>query len=249
VLAHRLEGPEGAPVLVLSGSLGTTLAMWEPQLDTLARFRVLRYDHPGHGGSPIVRNEGVEGLARQLLDLLDELGIERASVCGLSLGGAVAMRVAIAAPERVDRLVLACTAARFRNADAYGERAELVRREGVEPIADTVVGRWFTQGFRDAQKETVRRYRGMLVSTPREGYARCCEAVRDLDARGEVGLIAAPTLVVAGAEDAVTPPGEVEQLAAAIPGAQPTVLPRAAHLANVEQPFAFSSALVGHLSA
>jgi 3-oxoadipate enol-lactonase len=245
VLAHSLDGPEGAPAVVLAGSLGTTRAMWEPQLDALGHFRVLRYDHPGHGESPVVAVDGVTGLAREVVALLDRHQIASASFCGLSLGGAVAMQLAVDAPERLERLVLACTAARFPNAAGYGERAELVRREGVEPVADTVAGRWFTPAFRDAHPEVVRRYRAMLVATPPEGYARCCEAVRDFDLNARLAEIRAPTLVVAGADDPATPP----EVAPAIPGARTAVLPNAAHLASVEQPALFAHELVRHLAA
>jgi 3-oxoadipate enol-lactonase len=245
VLAYSLEGPMGAPLLVLSGSLGTTRAMWEPQLAALGRFRVLRYDHPGHGDSPLTEVRGVAGLARELLALLDALALERVSFCGLSLGGAVGMELAIAAPERVERLVVACTAARFPHAEAYGERAELVRREGLEPIADAVVGRWFTPGFRDARPDVVRRYRSMLVATAPEGYARCCEAVRDFDLRPRLSEIRAPALVVAGAADPAAPP----DVAPPIAGGPTVVLRGAAHLASVEQPDAFSAALLEHLTA
>jgi 3-oxoadipate enol-lactonase len=247
VLAHRVDGPSDAPALVLAGSLGSTMAMWEPQLALLADLRLVRFDHPGHGSSGVAPVGGIEGLARQLLELLDHLGIARASFCGLSLGGAVAMRVAFDAPERVERLILACTAGRFRNAELYGKRAELVRREGLEPIADSVIERWFTPGFRSAEPATVRRYRAMLVLTPPEGYARCCEAVRDWDGRGDLHRIAAPTLAVAGADDPATPPADAEELAAAIPDARAVVLSPAAHLANVERPRAFADAVKRHL--
>jgi 3-oxoadipate enol-lactonase len=248
VLAHRVDGPADAPVLVLAGSLGTTLAMWEPQVSLLGGLRLVRYDHPGHGGSPLPPDRAVAGLAAALLELLDQLGVERASICGLSLGGAVAMQVALEAPARIDRLILASTAARFGNADAYGERAELVRREGLEPIADAVMERWFTTAFRRTDPATVRRYRAMLVSTPPEGYARCCEAVRDWDASDELGRIRAPTLVVAGEADPATPPADAETIAAAVPGSRLLVLQGAAHLANVEQPRAFADAVLGHLA-
>jgi 3-oxoadipate enol-lactonase len=218
--------------------------MWEPQLPALEEFRVLRYDHPGHGESPLVDVRSVGDLAGALLAVLDRLEITRASICGLSLGGAVAMQVAVAAPERVERLVLACTAARFPNAEAYGERAALVRRDGLEPIVDTVVARWFTPAFRDAQPDVVRRYRAMLAATPPEGYARCCDAVADFDLRSGLGAIDAPTLVVVGADDPAAP----LEVSPAIPGARTLVLPDAAHLANVGQPKTFSAALVAHLS-
>jgi 3-oxoadipate enol-lactonase len=249
VLAHRIDGPADAPALVLAGSLGTTLAVWEPQVSLLGGLRLVRYDHPGHGGSPLPSRGAVTELATAVVELLDYLELGRVSICGLSLGGAVAMQVALQAPARVDRLVLASSAARFPNAESYGDRATLVRREGLEPIADVVMERWFTPGFRRMEADTVRRYRAMLVSTSAEGYARGCEAVRDWDATHDVRGIAAHTLVVAGAADPATPPSVAADLAAAVPGARSLVLPDAAHLASVEQPAAFSDAVLEHLRA
>ena len=242
-LHHRVDG-RGDRTVVLSGSLGSTLAMWDPQLPALAeRFRVLRYDHPGHGRSPLQDVRTVDGLAGGVVRLLDRLGLERVSFCGLSLGGAVAMRLALDVPDRIDRLVLCCTSARFGSPETWDERARLVRGRGVEAVADVVLERWFTPEFAD-----VRRYRAMLVSTPPEGYARCCEAVRDWDARGALGAIRAPTLAVAGAEDPASPPEDLEAIAAEIPEARVVVLERARHLANVERADAFNAALLAHLA-
>src|SRR5919201_5117141 len=229
-LHHRLDG-DGERVVVLAGSLGSTLAMWDQQVPALAqRFRVLRYDHPGHGGSPLLYVRSVEGLTEEVVALLDDLGLESVSFCGLSLGGAVGMRLALDAPERLDRLVLCCTSARFATPDFWEERARIVRESGVEAVADVVLERWFTPEFPD-----VRRYREMLVSTPGEGYARCCEAVRDWDVHGHLGGIRAPTLAIAGADDPSTPPADLEAIATEIPGARLVVLERARHLANVER--------------
>jgi 3-oxoadipate enol-lactonase len=243
-LHHLIEGG-GDRVVVLSGSLGSTLAMWDPQLPALAeRSRVLRYDHPGHGGSPLSDARTVEALAGQLLGLLDDLGFDRVSFCGLSLGGAVGMRAALDAPDRIDRLVLCSTSARFATPEFWDERAATVRSEGVRAIADTVLDRWFTPGFPD-----VRRYRDMLVSTPAEGYARCCEAVRDWDARGALGAVRAPTLAIAGAEDPSTPPDQLRAIVSEIPGAGLTVLDHGRHLVNVERADAFNEALLAHFES
>ncbi len=216
--------------------------MWDPQLPALAGFRVVRYDHPGHGSSPVSGSRTVEELAGELLGLLDALEIERASVCGLSLGGAVAMRLALDAPERLDRLVLLCTSARFPSPEAYAERAELVRREGLEAVADAVLARWFTRDFPD-----VRRYREMILSTSREGYARCCEAVAAWDVREELHAVSAPTLVVAGAEDPGASPEHAAAIAERIPGARMEVVEGAAHLASVERADAVNRLLLEHL--
>jgi 3-oxoadipate enol-lactonase len=249
MLDHRLHGPEGAPVVVLSNSLGTTRELWERQLPALARhFRILTYDHPGHGSSPVPEPPcTVESLAHGLLALLEELGIERVSLCGVSLGGMVGMTLALAAPERVERLVLACTSAYLGPPEGWAERARIVRAEGTEAIADTVVGRWFTPSLAREEPETVARFRAMLIGTPPEGYARCCEAVGAWDARGRISAITAPVRVVAGAEDPAIPVEHAELIASRIPGARLHVLKRAAHLANVERAKAFTGAVLGHL--
>jgi 3-oxoadipate enol-lactonase len=241
-LGYRLEGDASGPVLVLASSLGTTRAMWEPQLPALTgRRRVLRYDHPGHGSSP-VGPTSIAGFGRAVLELLDGLGLHRVAFCGLSLGGIVAMWLGANAAERVERLVLCCTAPHLPPREMWQERADTVRAEGVEAIADVVVGRWFTPDFADAHPDVVRRYRAMLVDTPAEGYARGCEAVRDADLRAELTRIEAPTTLVFGKHDPVVSEEQRGELRR-IRGAR-IVEVEAAHLANVEQPDAFADVLL-----
>jgi 3-oxoadipate enol-lactonase len=245
-----LDGPADAPVLVLAGSLGSTLEMWDPQVAALARtHRVLRYDHPGHGGSaPPEKPTTMAELARAPLALLDELGVERASVCGLSLGGMVAMWLAVHRPERVERLVLCCTSATLGPGGGWEERAATVRAAGsVEPIADAVLARWLTPAYAAAHPETRVRLRAMIAATPPEGYARCCEAIRAWEPLGELGAIRAPTVLVAGREDPSTPPPHAEAIAARIAGARVELLSPAAHLANVEQADAVTRIIASHL--
>lgn len=243
-LAHRLDGDAAAPVLACSGSLGSTLAMWEPQLALVDRFRLLRYDHPGHGGSPRVDGPiAIGDLGAAAIALLDELELERVSFCGLSLGGMIGMWLAIHAPERVDRLVLCCTSARLGPPEFWEERAELVRREGMAAVAETVVGRWFTPRFPDREP-----YRAMLLAADPESYARCCEAIRDLDLRENLAHITAPTVVIAGADDPATPVEHSEAIVAAIAGSRLVVVPDAAHFANVERADAVNDALLEHLA-
>ena len=225
--------------VVLCGSLGSTREMWEPQLPALAEHDVVRIDHPGHGGEPLEDFEDVGDLARRVLDRVDAPTF---SFVGLSLGGAIGMRLALDAPERLGRLVLACTAARFAEPAFWHERAATVRAGGIEAIADAVVGRWFTPAFAD-----VSRYREMLLSTDREGYARCCDALARFDVRDELRAVAAPTLVVAGADDPSTPPEQGALIAERIPGARFEILAPAAHLANVERAAAFNDLLREHL--
>lgn len=247
-LHHVLAGPSEAPALVLSSSLGTTHEMWEPQLAELAkRWRVVAYDHRGHGGSPAPPGPySVPELAADVLELLDALGLERVSFCGLSLGGAIGMQLATSAPERIDRLVLACTSARFLDAAAWRERAALVRAEGTEAIADATMTRWFTSDFAHARPEVVARFRALVAATPDEGYAACCEALAGWDFRDDLGGIGAETLVVAGDRDPATPPEHARLIAERVPRSRLVVLD-CAHLANVERPLEFTAALQAHL--
>jgi 3-oxoadipate enol-lactonase len=213
------------------------------------RFRLLRYDHPGHGGSPqAVGPLTIDDLGGGVVALLDELELERVSFCGVSLGGMVAMWLASRAPDRVERVVLCCTAARLGPPEFWEERAELVRRDGMAAVADTVVGRWFTPRFHETRASEVDRFRAMLLRTDPEGYARCCEAIRDLDLRDDVPAIVAPTVVIAGAEDPSTPVEHAEAIVRGIAGSRLLVIPDAAHLANVEQAGAVNDAVLEHLA-
>lgn len=251
MINHVLEGPPDAPVIVLAGSLGSDTTMWEPQVGALSRsLRVLRYDHPGHGGSPPPTGPcGLADLAAETIGLLDELGLERVSFCGLSLGGMVGMQLAAHRPERIDRLVVCASAAHLPPASAWQERADAVRAAGtVEAVADAVLERWFTPGFRAAHPDTVAGCRAMLVATSPEAYAACAEAVGDFDLRDRLGDIAAPTLVIGGREDPATPPPHAEAIAAGVPGARLEVLDNAAHLLNVEQKEAVSELILEHVS-
>ncbi len=225
--------------IVLCGSLGSTSAMWDGQRPALAGRRVVAVEHPGHGGAPVDWVVDVGGLAA---GVLDEVGDRTFSFVGLSLGGAVGIRLALDAPERIEKLVLACTSARFGEPAHWLDRAATVRAGGLEAIADAVIARWFTPAFADRE-----RYRQLLLSVDREGYARCCEAVARWDARDELGAIVAPTLVVSAADDPSTPPPDGELIASHIPGARHVVLDRAAHLANVERPEEFNRLLEEHL--
>lgn len=219
------------PPLVLSSSLGTTRRMWDPNVERLSeRYDVIRYEHPGHGDSPLGPRT-IEGLARAVLDIAPE----RFSFCGLSLGGMVGMWLAANAPDRVERLVLACTAPILPPRQQWLDRARAVREHGVEAIADAVVGRWFTDRFGDAG-----RWRDLLVSTPREGYARCCEAIADMDLRDELARIEVPTTVIVGTEDPVID-DENKRLLAQV---GEVVELDAAHLANVERPDEFNEAVL-----
>ena len=248
-LHHRIEGPEDAPVLVLANSLGTTLKMWDAQAPALGeRFRLVGYDHRGHGGSPVPSGPyAMDDLGGDVLALMDRLGVERFSFCGLSIGGMVGMWLGSEAPERVERLVLCCTAARFDPPDAWEARAKSVRAGGVGVVADAVLERWFTPAFREERPEVLEWAGAMLRNTSAEGYAGCCEAIRDADLGPGLGRISAPTLVIAGSEDPAAPVEKAQIVRDGIPNARLAVVERAAHIANVENPDEVTGEILDHL--
>ena len=248
-LHYEVTGPSNAPAIVLGHSLGATLASWDPQVAALAqRLRVVRYDVRGHGRSPVQPGPcEMADLGNDLLALLDGLGIERAHLLGLSLGGMSSMWLAARHPERVGRLIVCATSALLGPPEFWAGRAAAVRAGGCASIADAVVARWFTPGFRQRHPEVVADMRAMIASTPAEGYAVLCGAIGRMDLQGDLGAIRAPTLAIAGADDPATPPEHLERIAAAIPGGRVAVVPEAAHLLNVEQPERVTQLILQHL--
>lgn len=248
-LAYTVDGPDDAPVLVLGNSLGTTTAMWEPQLPALTeRFRLVRYDHRGHGKSAVPAGPyTLDELGADVLAMLDSLGLRRVHLGGLSLGGMVAMWLAANAPERVNRLALLCTSAKLGPPSIWEQRAETVRRGGMAAIADLMVSRWLTPGFAERKPDIAAWARNLLSETPADGYVGCCAAIQHMDLLPVLGSITAPTLVIAGADDPATPPEHAHRIAAGIPGAITVIVPDAAHLANVEQPDTVTGLLLDFL--
>lgn len=247
-LHHRLDGPENAPPLILGPSLGTSLAVWEPQLACLiADHRVLRYDLPGHGGStPELAEHTMAALAQRVLDLADLHGFAAFDYAGVSLGGAVGAHLAIHAPSRVRGLALVCSSAHFGAPEDWHERAALVRDKGTEPLLPITAKRWFADPA-TAATPLGRTLLSDLAQADPEGYAACCDVLADFDVRADLGRITAPTLVIAGRQDPAAPPGHSRELADGIPDATLLELPGAAHLALVEQPEPVTSALRAHL--
>jgi len=248
-LVSSLEGPPGAPVVVLGNSLGTTRAVWEPQQALLRRhFRLLRYEHRGHDGSPAPAGPYTIGqLGADVLALLDGYGIERAAYCGISLGGMIGLWLAANAPGRIAALGLCCTSA-YLPTPLWAERARQVRSAGMGAIAQQVViGRWFTPLFGATQPSVPASFVAQVQATDPEGYAGCCEAIAAMDLRPSLTSIMAPTLVIAGAEDPATPPWHGAVIASGIAGARLHVVRGAAHLANVSHSGEVSSALLGFL--
>ena len=237
------------PALVLSNSLGTDFSMWDPQMVELQRrFRVLRYDTRGHGQSSVTPGGyTIEQLGRDVLGLLDALRLDRVHFCGLSMGGMIGMWLGVHAPDRLHRLVLSNTAARIGTKEMWNARIAIVRKDGMKSVAAAVIERWFTPEFRAASAEKVVRAQRMLESSPPEGYAACCAAIRDMDQREAVAQIKVPTLVIYGGSDPVTPASDARFLTDQIPGAAKVDL-AAAHLSNVEQAGAFTEAVADFLS-
>ncbi|QYJ03066.1 3-oxoadipate enol-lactonase [Nocardioides panacisoli] len=246
---HVLSGPESAPVVVLSNSLGSTHAMWDAQADALAEhFRVVRYDTRGHGRSPVPDGPAtIDDLADDLTALLDRLDVARAHLVGLSLGGMTAMRVAARTPDRVDRMVVLCTSAHLSPASSWTDRAATVRAGGAAAVAEAVVQRWYTPGFLESHPAERGAAEQMVAATPAEGYAACCEAIAGMDLRPDLPRIQAPTLAIAGADDPATPPPHLTEIAETVPHGRLLVVPDAAHLANAQQPGTITPAVIDHL--
>ena len=243
-LHHEATG-DGPPVL-MGSSLGTSLHMWDEQLPLAERFRLIRYDHRGHGDSPTP--QGPYEIADLAGDVL-ELGLGRTHYVGLSIGAMIGMWLAANAPERIDRLVLICTSAQLGPASMWQERAAKVLAAGAtEPIADAVVDRWLTPGFAADRPDARAKLRAMLTSADPEGYAACCGAIERMDLRADLGRITAPTLVISGADDLATPVEHQRLIAEAIPGARHEILAPAAHVAAVEQAGAVNRLIEEHLS-
>jgi 3-oxoadipate enol-lactonase len=247
-LGVQMHGSIDAPPLVLGPSLGTTRTTWDAVLPKLAeRFRVLRYDHLGHGDSDVPPGPyTLDDLTGALAAAVGALGINRAHLAGLSLGGMVALQLAATYPHLVDRLAVVCAAAYLPPAQTWLDRAAAVRNGGMAAVADTVLGRWFTPAF--AESPAAHTVRADLLSTPVEGYAGCCEAIAAMDLRPLLSAIQAPTLVIAGAEDPATPVDHAVAIAAGVQGpARVEVVAGAAHLASVERPDEVSRILLAHL--
>jgi 3-oxoadipate enol-lactonase len=246
----EIEGPERAPVLMLSNSLGTNLHMWDGQVaDFLQRFRLVRYDRRGHGKSGCPKGPyTMDGLGRDALAVLDGLGLKRVSWCGLSMGGMVGQWLGAFAPERIERLILTNTSSYFPDKTAWNDRLALVREKGLAAFAEANMERWFTKGFLDRAPEAVAPIKAMFAASPLEGYLACGAAVRDMDHRPLLPKIKAPTLVIAGRYDPATPVEANEYIKNNIAGARLEVLD-AAHLSNVEAREAYTKAVLEFLAA
>ncbi|WPO99108.1 3-oxoadipate enol-lactonase [Pseudomonas sp. HR96] len=252
-LNYRLDGTAGKPVLVLSNSLGTNLHMWDTQVAAFTEhFQLLRYDTRGHGASLVTEGPySIEQLGHDVLALLDALNLERVHFCGLSMGGLIGQWLGINAGARLHRLVVCNTAAKIAGPDVWNPRIETVLRDGqaaMVALRDASIARWFTPGYAAANPDQAKRITDMLAATSPQGYAANCAAVRDADLREQLGAIQVPTLVIAGSEDAVTPPAGGHFIEERVKGAQYAEF-HAAHLSNVEVGEPFSRRVIDFLTA
>lgn len=249
---YTLDGPAGAPVVTLSHSLATTLAMWDPQMNELtARYRVLRYDTRGHGGTDAPGSAyTLDQLAEDARALLAALGIARTHWVGLSMGGMIGQVLALQAPARFASLTLCDTSSRVppEARATWDERIRVARTQGMEPHVEPTLGRWFTPAFRDKRPEVVEWVRAMIRATDPAGYAGCCRAIAALDLTDRLGAIKIPTLIIVGEDDPGTPVAASEAIRDRVPGSELVVLKSASHLSNVEQPEAFTRALTAFLA-
>lgn len=251
-LHTQIDGPADAPPLVLLGSVGSTIEMWTPVLGPLVeQYRLVRIDHRGHGGSaPAARGAApctLDDLGADVLETLDDLGIQRTDFVGLSLGAMTGMWLAVHHPARIGRLGLLCTSAHL--GATYLQRAAMVRAGGMSTVADGVVARWLTPLLAERDPALVNTLHTMVLSIDPESYAQCCEAIGTMDLRPDLARIAAPTIAIAAAADPATPPDQLRVIAAGVPGARFEVIDDAAHVATYDQPARVAALLLDHLRA
>lgn len=249
LLHYRLIGPAHAPVLGLINSVGTDLRIWDEVATQIgSRYRLLCYDKRGHGLSETPSGDySIEDQVGDLFALLDHLQIERLALCGISIGGLIAQGAALAAPERLAGLVLCDTAAKIGEPDLWQDRIDIVRSRGMAPVADPVMERWFSAGFRREHPEALAGWKNLFLRTDPKGYAGGCATLRDTDLRDRIGSIALPTLVIAGEDDIATPVELVRGCASALPRARFELLPATGHIPSIEQPSALSALVTGYL--
>lgn len=249
-LATRVDGHDDAPVLLCCNSLGTSMAMWNPQVERWAQHhRVVRFDARGHGDSAASAPPySLEAMGADALAVLDGHGVASADLCGLSLGGLVALWVAVHHPQRVRRLVIACSGARIGTQELWTDRADVVRRHGMSGVAAAVIDRFFSGEYRARAPETVATIERMLLDVEPEGYAGACIALAGADLRDDLPRVGASTLIIAGSDDVATPPATMLDLRRDIPDARWVEMPSAGHLANLEQPEQFTALVTAFLT-
>ena len=246
---HDLVGPEGGPVVMLSNSLMSDLEMWAPQIEALgARYRVLRYDTRGHGGTEATPAPySMDLLVEDARALLAALGTGRVHFVGLSLGGMVGQLLAIKHPDLLRSVVLCDTSSHMPPESLWDGRRRTARTEGIAALVPATIERWFTAPFRETGDPEIERVRRMISATGVEGYVGCCEAIKAMNQTAMLSAITVPTLIIVGADDPSTPVAAAEAIHREIRGSELVVIEQAAHLSNIERPEAFNEALLGFL--
>lgn len=246
---YRLDGHEDSPVVMLSNSLLSDFTMWDGQMDVLAsRYRVLRYDQRGHGGTETTPAPyDIELLAGDASALIDALELKRVHFIGLSMGGFTGQILAVQCPEKVASLTLCDTASVMPPESMWNERIEIAETKGILGLVEGTLERWFTSYFRETRKEQLQQVRAMILGASTEGYIACCRAIRDMNLSGVLRRISVPTIIIVGEDDPACPVSAAEALHDGIAGSELIVLSGAAHLPNIEQPVAFNEALLGFL--
>lgn len=245
-----ITGSDSAPVLMLSNSLGTNIHMWDDQIGEWSKhFRVIRYDRRGHGQSGAPQGPySMERFGRDVINILDALGIEKMHWCGLSMGGMVGQWLGANAPSRIGKLILSNTNFYYADKKPWDDRIRFLESNPLEKLVDPNMERWFTADFRARAPQAIARMKQIFLTTDKVGYIACCEAIRDMDFRSSNPSITAPTLVIVGAQDPATPPAQGEAIAAQIKGAN-LVSFDAAHIANMEQPAPYTRAVLDFLKS
>jgi 3-oxoadipate enol-lactonase len=248
---YILEGPASGPVITMSNSLASNLSMWDPQMPVLtSRYRVLRYDTRGHGGTEATAGPyALDDLAEDVRSLLQALGITRTHFIGLSMGGMIGQILALKYPQTLQSLVLCDTMSRVL-AEAkpmWDDRIHTAETQGMEPLVEPTLARWFTAPFRQQGSPVLDQVRAMIRTTPPRGYAGCCHAIAALNLTDHLKTISLPTLIIVGADDPATPVAASRVIHEQIKGSELVILKSAAHLSNLEQPEAFNQALTAFL--
>ncbi|MGE5536392.1 MAG: 3-oxoadipate enol-lactonase [Acidobacteriota bacterium] len=244
----QIDGPENAPVLMLSNSLGTNLHMWDAQVPEFTKhFRVVRYDRRGHGKSGVPKGPySMERFGRDVLAIIDALKVDKINWCGLSMGGMVGMWLGANASNRLNKMVLSNTNCHYPDKSPWADRIRTVREKGLASFVGLNMERWFTKAFRDSNAAEIARLTEMFVATNPEGYIGCVEAIRDMDHRDLLPKIKVPTLIIAGKDDPATTVAQAEYLRDHIPGAKMVVI-NAAHISNIERPQEYAKAVLDFL--
>ncbi len=246
------DGPEKGPVVMLSHSLASDRKMWDPQVKPLVEvgYRVLRYDHRGHGRSEVIPGDyTIAMLAGDAIGLMDVLGIDRVHFVGLSMGGMVGQLLGATHGDRLLSLTLSSTASYMPPIALWQERIAAVGEHGLGAVADGTIDRWFTKAGRARLPEAVRQIHDTILATPADGFRACCAAIRDMDLRGALGAVSAATLITVGEHDQGTPVSAAQFIHEHIAGSQLTIVSDAAHMLNIEQAAFFNRTLLGFLQS